>query len=110
MTPDKENTWPKTMRIGIYARIKIDEDKDITHFKLRTSFNNKETIIGEGILNLPKLKQLKKINIAILHNAFVFENLGSINFFFDFYNKKDEIVETLHPDFSIEIKETVINK
>ena len=109
VTPDKENTWPKTMRLGIYARIRIYEDKDITHFKLRTFFNDKETIIGEGILNSPAMKQLKK-NIVILHNAFVFENLGIIKFSFDFYNKNDEIVESLHPDFSLEIKETVINK
>jgi hypothetical protein len=109
VTPDKEKNWPKVMRIGIYARILIDEDKNITHFKLKSLFNKKETIIGDGILNLSKLKQLKKINIAIIHNSFVFENTGNIKFIFDFYNDKDEIVETLQPDFSLEVKETITN-
>jgi hypothetical protein len=108
VTQDKENTWPKSMRIGVCLRIKLDQDKDITRFKLRTSFNNKEIIIGEGVFNLSQLKQLKKINIVILHNAFVFNASGIMNFIFDFYNSKDEIVDTLHSDLSLEIKEAVI--
>jgi hypothetical protein len=104
VTPDKKNTWPKKMRIGIYARLKAEGQKlDISRFELKSIFNGKESLIQKGLFNPPP--DYKNINMAIIHNAFVFENEGTMKFVIYLYNDKEEIVDTIYPDYFLEIKE-----
>ena len=108
VTPDNQNTWPKLLRIGIYAKVKTEENEEVSRFKIRIKYNEKETVLLDRILNLPKIKTSKKINIAFVHSAFKFENPGNIEFFLDFYNQKKELIAILSPEFAISVKEKVI--
>ena len=108
VTPDNQNTWPKLLRIGIYAKVKTEDDEEVFKFKIRMKYNEKETVLLDRILTLPKIKTSKKINIAFVHSAFKFENSGNITFFLDFYNQKKELIATLSPEFVFSVKEKVI--
>jgi len=108
VTPDNQNTWPKLLRIGIYAKVKTEGNEEVFKFKIRMKYNEKEIVLLDRILTLPKIKTSKKINIAFVHNAFKFENPGNIIFFLDFYNQKKELMATLSPEFVISVKEKVI--
>ena len=71
-------------------------------------YNEKEIVLLDRILTLPKIKTSKKINIAFVHSAFKFENPGNFTFFLDFYNQKKELIATLSPEFVFSVKEKVI--
>lgn len=109
-TPEIKNIWPKMFRIGIYAKIKLeDEDEsEISMFKLHIKYNNKKIDLGEGQVNTPKLKSSKKFNIAMVHPSFVFEEPGVIEFYFDFLNAEKKIIETISPDLKFEVKEKMM--
>jgi len=108
VTPDKQNTWPKLLRIGIYAKVKTEDNEEVFNFKIRKKYNQKETVLLDRNLNLPKNITSKKINIAFVHSAFKFENPGNFTIFLDFYNQKKELIATLSPEFVINVKEKVI--
>jgi len=108
VTPDNQNTWPKLLRVGIYAKVKTEDNEEIFKFKIRMKYNEKETVLVDSVLPQPRIKTLKKINIAFVHSAFKFENPGNITFFLDFYNQKKELIATLSPEFVISVKEKVI--
>jgi len=108
VTPDNQNTWPKLLRIGIYAKVKTEDDEEVFKFKIRMKCNEKETVLLDRTLTLPKIKTSKKMNIAFVHSAFKFENPGNFTFFLDFYNQKKELIATLSPEFVISVKEKVI--
>ena len=108
VTPDKQNTWPKLLRIGIYAKVKTEDNEEVFNFKIRKKYNQTETVLLDRNLNLPKNKTSKKINIAFVHSAFKFENPGNFTIFLDFYNQKKELIATLSPEFVINVKEKVI--
>jgi len=108
VTPDSQNIWPKFLRIGIYAKVKTEDNEEVSKFKIRVKYNEKETVLLDRILTLPKIKTSKKINIAFVHSAFKFENSGNITFFLDFYNQKKELITTLSPEFVFSVKEKVI--
>jgi hypothetical protein len=106
VSPDKKNTWPKKMKIGIFARLKAEDQKiNISRFEFKSILNDKETLIQKGKFNFPP--DYKTINMAIIHNAFVFENEGKMEFVLLFYNNKEEVVDTIYPDYTLEIKEII---
>ena len=107
VTPDMVNTWPKAMRVGIYARIKL-EDENISSFRLRILYDGKVREIGRGTISIDKLRARKRINIAVVHSAFPFDKPCTIQFFYDFLDVNNELIETLTPESTIEVKEQVI--
>ena len=108
VTPDNQNTWPKLLRIGIYAKVKTEGNEEVFKFKIRMKYNEKETVLVNGALPQPKIKPFNKIVISLVNGNFKFENPGNITFFLDFYNQKKELIATLSPEFVISVKEKVI--
>lgn len=102
------NCRPDTPEYAIYAKVKTEDNEEVFKFKIRMKYNEKETVLLDRILTLPKIKTSKKINIAFIHSAFKFENPGNFTFFLDFYNQKKEFITTLSPEFVISVKEKVI--
>ena len=45
VTPDNQNTWPKLLRIGIYAKVKTEDNEEVFKFKIRMKYNEKETVL-----------------------------------------------------------------
>jgi hypothetical protein len=108
VTPDNQNTWPKSLRVGIYAKVKTEDNEKVFKFKIRMKYNEKETVLVDSVLTQPKIKPFSKIVISLVNGAFKFENPGKITFFLDFYNQKKELIDTLSPEFVISVKEKVI--
>jgi hypothetical protein len=108
--PDKTNIWPKAIRIGLYIKIKVEDNEEISEIKMRMKFNDKEVVLGVEPLKVPKTKpKMNIINIVLINPAFVFEGQGSINFFFDIFDDSQKLVATLSPDVAIQITEKVQN-
>jgi len=108
VTSDNQNTWPKLLRIGIYAKVKTEENEKVYRFKIRMKYNEKEIVLVDGGLNHPKIKPSGKIVISLVNGAFKFENPGNIIFFLDFFNQKKELIATLSPEFVFSVKEKVM--
>lgn len=108
VTPDKQNTWPKSLRVGIYAKVKTEDNEEVFKFKIRMKYNEKEAVLVDGVLPQSKIKPFNKIVISLVNSDFKFEKPGDITFFLDFYNQKKELMATLSPEFIISVKEKVI--
>lgn len=107
VTPDNQNTWPKSLRIGIYAKVKLEDNEKAFKFKIRMKYNKKETVLVDNILPQSETNPFHKIVITLVNGNFVFENPGNITFFLDFYNQKKELIATLSPELVISVKEKV---
>ncbi len=108
VTPDNQNTWPKSLKVGIYAKVKTEDNEEVFKFKIRMKYNEKETVLVNGALPQSKITPFNKIVISLVNGYFKFENPGNITFFLDFYNQKKELIATLSPELVISVKEKLI--
>lgn len=107
VTPDKKDSWPKTMKIGIFTKINIENDNPHS-FIFKMQYNEKEQQIGTGSINKATGTKDNKITIAIIHNNFLFSQPGSIKFTFDFFDEDKNLIQSLSPEFNLKIQELVI--
>jgi len=91
VTPDNQNMWQKSLRIGIYAKVKPKDNEEVFKFKIRMKYNEKETALVDSSLTQPKIKPFNKIVISLVNDNFKFESPGNIRFFLDFYNQKKNL-------------------
>ena len=111
-TPDKQNIWPKGMKLGFFIRIILDENdiNDIFSFKFITNYNSVKIELVQGIMDNKRIEKSKRITLAIVINNFKFVGPGEMDFQFDFYNENNELKTTLKIDKKIIVKETIINQ
>lgn len=107
VAPDKKDSWPKTMRLSLFAVIDFEEDKPHS-FAIRMKYNEKEKVIGETVLSDPSGKEENKCTIVIVNNNFKFEQPGTIKFTFDFFDADKKTIASLSPDYDLKINEIVI--
>lgn len=107
VTPDKKDSWPKVMRLSLFAVIDFEEDKPHS-FEIRMKYNEKEQVLGEGILSDMSGKDEGKFTIALIRNNFEFAQPGTIKFTFDFFDADKKTIASLSPDYDLKINEIVI--
>ena len=109
VTPDQKDRWPKSLRIGIFVKIKLEKNEEVNKFQMRKKSNDKEVELGGGPLNIPHDKKEKTINIVMINPNFIFEKPGNITFSIDFYDNSGGVIKSLSPDMTIEVKEKITN-
>lgn len=102
-TPDKKDSWPKSIKLGIHARILTEEIKPDS-FEFKLIYNENETLLGKGQLDFRDNKN--KLKIIVISN-FEFKKAGTMKFKFDFFDKEKNIVDTLNPNYELTISEFV---
>lgn len=96
--------WPKAMKLGFFIRVNFDDEvPDEFSFNMLFLTEKKELGKGKVIINPTASKRL---NIVIVHNAFVFPNEGKIEFELVFY-KNGKIIQEITPDCKLIIKESL---
>ena len=108
VTPDKKGTWPKQMKLGIFAKIIFENEFPIS-FTFSMKYNYKDELLGEGFINLKETSQNKFV-AAIVHNNFLFDQPGKIKFTFTFFDESKVKIGSVSPDFELEVDELIIGK
>jgi len=111
VTPENKSQWPKAMRLGIFARIKFentDIKKGISSFKLKIDYNGDIKEMGKGAFSAEKVSMFHTASLAIVHNNFVFKEPGEIRFSLDFSDVKNNVIQTITPDYILKISEKFI--
>jgi len=109
VTPDRKNTWPKTMKIGIFAVIAL-EGKDPKKFSFKMKYNEKEQLLGGGEIRFKSDDTKKhKFKVAMVYNNFPFDKPGKIKFTFEFFDKDGALIDSVSPTYELEVSELVID-
>ncbi len=111
VTPENKNKWPKTMRIGVFVNINLedsDKEKSINSFNLKIDYNGEIKGIAQGIFSPTDVPIFHSVNLAILHNNFSFKEPGEIKFSLDFSDVNNDVVETISPEYILKISEKII--
>jgi len=108
VTPDKKNTWPKQMKLGIFAKISFEELMPKS-FSFKMKYNENDVPLGEGSLNIKESEKNKnKFIVAIVNNNFLFDQPGKIKFTFVFFDESKKDIGSVSPDFELEVEELVV--
>jgi hypothetical protein len=108
--PEVQNQWPKGMKLACFAKFSVDEnDRNIKSFKFMSIQNNEKNIIAQGILQIEKVLELKRFNIVVVIDKFIFKNPGEIYFKYEFFDDKDQLLITKQPDYKLKISEKIIS-
>ena len=107
VTPDNKNIWPKRMKLGFFMQIDL-EDNIPKSFTFKRIDDEEEQIIGNNNIRVPEKQMQNKITIAIVHSNFTFKKVGKISFKIEFSDEKGNILETIAPEYSLEILENII--
>ncbi|NQT61215.1 MAG: hypothetical protein HQ557_19790 [Bacteroidetes bacterium] len=108
VTPDKKNTWPKQMKLGIFAKISFEELTPKS-FSFKMKYNENDVLLGEGSVNIKESeKNMNKFIVAIVNNNFLFDKPGKIKFTFIFFDKSKNNIGSVSPDFELEVEELVV--
>lgn len=108
VTPENRNQWPKVMRMGVFASVNIGDDdrkKHITSFSLLIDYDGKKENIAKGNFRPEDIPVSHSLNIAIIHNNFLFKEAGDVRFSLEFSDSKGRIIETIVPDYVLKISE-----
>jgi len=106
---ESSKQWPKRMKLGFFIRILFEETDEIPDkFVFNMLIDSELKEIGKGDLNIQKKGSSNKLILALVHNNFLFQNEGIMEFQFDFY-KDNKIVNQISPDISLQVKESIIN-
>jgi len=111
VTPENKNQWPRKKKMGIYAHIKLedsDRKKGIISFKLKVNYNGKIEEVAQGPFCPKDVPISLSVNLVIIHNNFVFKEPGEISFSLDFSDVKNDVIETITPDYILKISEKII--
>lgn len=93
--------WPLNFRLGIFIRLKLDENEikpdafEIDCFYMGNIIKN-----FNGNLNFPE--NTKYFNLIMVDNAFIIHGIGNITFAIKF-KKNNEIYNTIIPDYVLEV-------
>lgn len=107
----ESNSWPKHLKLGLFAKFTTDseeERKKIFSIKIKTKYNGIEQSLVESILNTNKTILTPKINIAIVFTPFVFDNVGNLDFTFEFNDEAGKLITSVTPANTIKITEKLI--
>lgn len=107
---EKKDSWPKTMKLGIFVRAQFDDEKEletIKSFQLEATLTGHKNTIAKGALNLNEKRKAKGINLAAVFEPFAFENSGDMELKLILFNEKNEIVATLERPEKLSILENV---
>lgn len=106
VTPDKKDSWPKYMKIGIFAVFDFEEDKPHS-LTINMNYNEKNQLLGTAERGKPDDLEKNKCTVAVVLSDFRFHEPGSIKFTFDFFDADKKKIKTLSPDFELKISELV---
>lgn len=105
--------WPKTMRIGFFLKIRVENNEErnrLNKFKLNINYNDKITTMAEGIINkLLEKENTQGIILAIVFNKFIFENSGSMSVIVELLDDAGQVISNLEMPDKIKITETLIS-
>lgn len=103
-TPDKKNTWPKSMRISFLINLQIDEGEigNYSSFKFVTFYNKKRIEIGSGTI---ENKTANKIILPVVIPMFQFIESGEMSFCFEFSDRDGKLINTFPFEKTIKISE-----
>lgn len=107
VTPDKKDSWPKRMGIGIYAAFDLEKDKPHS-FTLNMKYNEKDQLLGKGKRGELDNLEKNKCTVAMVNHDFVFHEPGFIKFTYDFFDADGKKIKTFTPNFELKIRELVI--
>lgn len=107
VTPDNKNIWPKRMKLGFFMQIDL-EGNIPKSFTFKRIDDEAEQIIGNNIIRVPEKQMHNKITIAIVHSNFTFKKVGKIRFKIEFSDEEANIIDTITPEYSLDILENVI--
>ena len=109
VTPDKKDSWPKQMKLGIFLKIDFEKSKP-SYFKFSIKYNDNVKPLVEGIIKkLPKEVKNNTLSLALVHPNFNFENQGKLIFYFDFLDENNKIIETVTPECELIVEEKVLD-
>lgn len=107
VTPDNKNIWPKRMKLGFFMQIDL-EGNIPKSFTFKRIDDEEEQIIGNNIIRVPEKQMHNKITIAIVHSNFTFKKVGKIRFKIELSDEEANIIDTIIPEYSLDILENVI--
>ncbi len=110
VTSDQKDTWPKTMQLGVFSRINMEDDRpQSVDFKIK--YNEKEKLLGKGLAMAKKQHRVDKVlTFAILFHSFLFDEPGRIKFILDFFDDDKNLICSLSPDLELKVSEAVANQ
>ena len=108
VAPDRQNSWPKLMKIGFFMKIILEEEiPNSMVFKI--TLNGKHTtFFPERPVNMNRENPKKLLTAALVHNHFKFTEPGEMQFRIEFYNADKQLIEALHPELTLQITEEVV--
>ncbi len=113
VTPENRDQWPKNVKIGIFVTIKLEDDdreKDINSFSLNIDYSGKLEKVAKGLFHPAHIPISHMVNLAIVHNNFVFKEAGELRFSLDFFDAKDVRTQRIVPDYVLKLSEKVIHQ
>ncbi|MDP1677796.1 MAG: hypothetical protein Q8L88_13140 [Bacteroidota bacterium] len=104
----QKNVWPKQMKLGVYARIIFEENdkaKNLDSIKFRLNYNGEIINMGEGPFNSKEAFAANRMNFVFINPFFNFKGIGEMIFSIEFYDKKNNLIDAMGPEFKIKITE-----
>lgn len=108
VAPDSKNSWPKQMKLGLYVVIDL-KDSEPKSFNFSMKYNGVKLEIGKGQITIAHNKELgkNKLKLSFVNNNFQFIEPGIIDFIFDFYDDKKNLIHSLIPNYQLSVREVV---
>lgn len=106
---EKADKWPKRIRLAFYTKIKFTDPhtkENVNSFTLRMVTTNNEEQLLSGILTQKKSDIL---SIALVKEGLTFKFPGTYEFYIDFFDQVKQKIETLKPDYTIDVNESLIH-
>ncbi|GHU73678.1 hypothetical protein FACS189450_13910 [Spirochaetia bacterium] len=113
VTPLQAGKWPKTLKLGIFIRLDIENDsdkKDTRKFKIEYTLNNETNVLIEGDIDISSQKDVREINIAGVINQLLVKGVGETSFKLTLYNKDNVTNNEFIHSHNISIREQLVNQ
>jgi hypothetical protein len=96
-----KDVWPKPIRVGMFIRIKLEEnDIKPDRFELTFLYEGKAFGGGHGLIKI--VNESKMMNFIFTHNQFPISGEGKISFVLKFY-KDNNLINELIPDYEMRV-------
>ena len=102
--PSSHNAWPQALKLGFFIKISKDSTEETpVSFIIKMVSKDAVVELGKGKLGIPK-DGVQTFTLALVNNHVQFTQPGNVNFVFEFYNEKNELIEKLNPETALRIK------
>ncbi|GEM_PF-816126 len=108
VTQDRQNTWPKLMKIGFFMKF-ILEGEMPSSMVFKIILNDTQSLFfPERPVRMNRDNPKKLLTAAIVHNHFKFTEPGTLKFRVEFFDENKRLISVLHPELTMQISEETV--